>query len=179
MHIESDFDQVSISWEAGEQEPGLSGCWQQCWPLADNCCVFTKLAGDAAGLRCIETYLWQLHAVTDCMHTCCCCCCCCCWCCCGLQVIDFTMGYVMDRRLGNTGGLGGAFGLLYAIGCPFPYPEGHPWQSSWQQTVRRSRSSSSRQPCRFWQCSQYWKDRFVTTVVFRYYPSLVRADSCR
>ncbi|KAF6255308.1 hypothetical protein COO60DRAFT_1536079 [Scenedesmus sp. NREL 46B-D3] len=51
------------------------------------------------------------------------------------QVEDFTMGYVMDRRLGNTGGLGGAFGLLYAIGCPFPYPEGHPWQSSWQQRL--------------------------------------------
>ncbi|WIA33949.1 hypothetical protein OEZ86_007044 [Tetradesmus obliquus] len=51
------------------------------------------------------------------------------------EVTDFTMGYVMDRRLGSTGGLGGAFGLLYAIGCPFPYPEGHPWQSSWQQTL--------------------------------------------
>jgi hypothetical protein len=38
------------------------------------------------------------------------------------QVIDFTMGYVTDRRLGNTGSLGGAFGLLYAIGCPFTYP---------------------------------------------------------
>lgn len=54
-----------------------------------------------------------------------------------LQVEDFTMGYVMDRRLGNTGGLGGAFGLLYAIGCPFPYPEGRPWSSSWQQRVSR------------------------------------------
>jgi hypothetical protein len=59
------------------------------------------------------------------------------------QVIDFTMGYVMDRRLGDTGSLGGAFGLLYAIGCPFTYPEGHPWQSSWQQTVSSSHSGSS------------------------------------
>lgn len=46
------------------------------------------------------------------------------------------MGYVMDRRLGNSGGLGGAFGMLWAVGMPFPYPEGRPWQSSWQQAVR-------------------------------------------
>jgi hypothetical protein len=39
------------------------------------------------------------------------------------------------QRLGNTGGLGGAFGLLHAIGVDFPYPEGKPWQSSWQQMV--------------------------------------------
>lgn len=51
------------------------------------------------------------------------------------EVEDFTMGYVMDRRLGNTNGLGGAFGFLWAIGCPFPYPEGKPWKSSWQQTL--------------------------------------------
>eukprot|EP00775_Hariotina_reticulata_P004521 gene4521-4773_t len=54
------------------------------------------------------------------------------------QVVDFTMGYVMDRRIGNTGGLGGAFGFLYAIGCPFPYPEGKPWDSSWQQRMFNS-----------------------------------------
>eukprot|EP00879_Flechtneria_rotunda_P000206 GHRR01000279.1.p1 GENE.GHRR01000279.1~~GHRR01000279.1.p1 ORF type:complete len:362 (+),score=75.18 GHRR01000279.1:203-1288(+) len=54
------------------------------------------------------------------------------------EVIDFTMGYVMDRRQGNTDGLGGAFGLLYAIGCPFPYPEGKPWLSSWQQRLFNS-----------------------------------------
>lgn len=44
----------------------------------------------------------------------------------------FTMGYVMDRLQGDTGGLGGAFGLLYAIGCLFPVPEGKPWRPSWQ-----------------------------------------------
>lgn len=32
------------------------------------------------------------------------------------------MGYVMDRRVGDTDGLGGAFGLLHAIGVPFPFP---------------------------------------------------------
>jgi len=50
-------------------------------------------------------------------------------------VTAFTMGYVQDRLVGNSGGLGGAFGLLWAIGCAFPYPEGHPWQPSWQQRV--------------------------------------------
>jgi hypothetical protein len=51
------------------------------------------------------------------------------------QIIDFSMGYVQDRRIGNSGGLGGAFGFLWALGCPFPYPEGKPWTSSWQQQV--------------------------------------------
>ena len=51
------------------------------------------------------------------------------------QVVGFTMGYVTDRRVGNSGGLGGAFGLLYAIGQPFPYPEGKPWRSSLRQRV--------------------------------------------
>jgi hypothetical protein len=51
-------------------------------------------------------------------------------------ITSFTMGYAMDRRVGNTGGLGGAFGLLAAVGVPFPYPEGHSWASSWQQRVR-------------------------------------------
>lgn len=51
------------------------------------------------------------------------------------EVIGFTMGYVMDRRIGNSGGLGGAFGFLYAIGVPFPFPEGKPWEPSLQQTL--------------------------------------------
>jgi hypothetical protein len=54
------------------------------------------------------------------------------------EVEDFTMGYVMDRRLGNSGGLGGAFGFFWAIGCPLPYPEGKPWSSSWQQRLFNS-----------------------------------------
>jgi hypothetical protein len=54
------------------------------------------------------------------------------------EVEDFTMGYVMDRRLGNTGGLGGAFGFFWGIGCPLPYPEGKPWSSSWQQRLFNS-----------------------------------------
>jgi hypothetical protein len=84
-----------------------------------------------------------------------------------LQVEDFTMGYVMDRRLGNTGGLGGAFGLLYAIGCPFPYPEGRPWQSSLQQTVRvkqqqqQQRLFTSQGACMRTSC---WWDGFMWPV---------------
>ena len=28
----------------------------------------------------------------------------------------------MDRTLGNTGGLGGVFGLFYAVGAGLPFP---------------------------------------------------------
>lgn len=41
-----------------------------------------------------------------------------------------TVGYVMDRRIGNTGGLGGLFGPLYAVGHGLPFPEGKPWTPS-------------------------------------------------
>jgi hypothetical protein len=54
--------------------------------------------------------------------------------------LDFNAGglvteygfYTCDRRQGNTGGLGGAFGFMYAIGKPFPAPEGRPYKKSWQ-----------------------------------------------
>lgn len=41
-----------------------------------------------------------------------------------------TVGYSMDRRIGNTGGLGGLFGPLYAVGHGLPIPEGRPWAPS-------------------------------------------------
>jgi len=47
-------------------------------------------------------------------------------------VEQYTIGYVMDRRIGNTGGLGGIYGILYAIGKPLPFPEARPWKMSWQ-----------------------------------------------
>jgi hypothetical protein len=47
-------------------------------------------------------------------------------------VNQYTIGYVMDRRIGNTGGLGGIYGILYAIGKPLPFPEAQPWKMSWQ-----------------------------------------------
>lgn len=34
-----------------------------------------------------------------------------------------TVGYCMDKRVGNTEGLGGVFALLKAIGNPLPFPE--------------------------------------------------------
>ena len=48
------------------------------------------------------------------------------------EVIKYTGGYVTDKTIGNTGGLGGVFGILYAIGRPFPFPEAKPYQKSWQ-----------------------------------------------
>ncbi|KAG2428858.1 hypothetical protein HYH02_014269 [Chlamydomonas schloesseri] len=49
------------------------------------------------------------------------------------EVAGHTMGYVMDRGAPNsTGGLGGAFGLMWALGAPLPAPEGRPWSPSLQ-----------------------------------------------
>lgn len=46
------------------------------------------------------------------------------------EVTKFTIGYVMDKETGNTGGLGGVFGLFYAIGKALPFPEAQPWKPS-------------------------------------------------
>lgn len=35
-----------------------------------------------------------------------------------------TIGYCMDKRIGDTEGLGGLFGILKAVGRPLPFPEG-------------------------------------------------------
>lgn len=51
------------------------------------------------------------------------------------QCNKFTIGYVMDKTLGNTGGLGGVFGLLYGIGYGLPFPEAQPWEISFQYQV--------------------------------------------
>lgn len=44
-----------------------------------------------------------------------------------LKVTSFTGGYVMDRRVGNTGGMGALFGILHAIGAPVPRPGSLTW----------------------------------------------------
>ncbi|KAK3245025.1 hypothetical protein CYMTET_45385 [Cymbomonas tetramitiformis] len=44
----------------------------------------------------------------------------------------FTGGYVVDRRLGNTGGLGGVFGIMHAIGKTLPFPEARPFSLSYR-----------------------------------------------
>lgn len=46
------------------------------------------------------------------------------------KVTKFTIGAVMDRSVGNTGGLGGLFGPLYAIGKGLPFREARPWKPS-------------------------------------------------
>ena len=48
------------------------------------------------------------------------------------ECTQLTVGYVMDKQLGNTGGLGGVYGILYAIGYGLPFPEAQPWQKSVQ-----------------------------------------------
>jgi len=51
----------------------------------------------------------------------------------------FTGGYPVDRTVGNTGGLGGVFGIVYALGKSLPFPEALPWQPSfrWQVFYKR------------------------------------------
>ena len=53
------------------------------------------------------------------------------------KVILYTGGYVMDKTIGNTGGLGGLFGILYSIGRPLPFPEANPPKKSWQLQIFR------------------------------------------
>ena len=38
--------------------------------------------------------------------------------------------YTVDRRQGNTGGLGGAFAFFYGVGRALPFPEMHPYKPS-------------------------------------------------
>ena len=37
---------------------------------------------------------------------------------------------MLDKETGNTGGLGGVFGLFYAIGYALPFPEAQPYAPS-------------------------------------------------
>lgn len=48
------------------------------------------------------------------------------------KVTLYTGGYVMDKLEGNSGGMGGVFGPLYAVGKGFPFPEAQPWKPSIQ-----------------------------------------------
>jgi len=40
------------------------------------------------------------------------------------KVYTITVGYAMDKRIGNTEGLGGVFGIVKAVGKPLPFAEG-------------------------------------------------------
>ena len=48
------------------------------------------------------------------------------------KVVRWNIGYPIDRNVGNTGGLGGVFGLLYGAGRALPFPEAQPFKPSWQ-----------------------------------------------
>ena len=48
------------------------------------------------------------------------------------QVTLFNVGYVIDRTVGNTGGLGGAFGFFWGTGNALPFPECRPFKGSVQ-----------------------------------------------
>lgn len=48
----------------------------------------------------------------------------------GPKVKKYTVGHVQDVSVGNTGGLGGAYGLFYGIGRPLPYREARPFRKS-------------------------------------------------
>jgi len=50
-------------------------------------------------------------------------------------ISKYTIGYVVDRTVGNTGGLGGLYGILYSLGRPLPFPEANPWQKSFQYDI--------------------------------------------
>lgn len=51
------------------------------------------------------------------------------------KVVRITLGYCMDRAVGNSGGLCAAFGMLYAAGRPLPFPEAQPYKPSWQLQI--------------------------------------------
>jgi hypothetical protein len=51
------------------------------------------------------------------------------------KVTKYTGGYVMDKTVGNSGGLGGIFGPLYAIGKGLPFPEAQPYKKSLQYRI--------------------------------------------
>ena len=46
------------------------------------------------------------------------------------KIAKYTIGHVMERSVGNTGGLGGVFGPLVAVGAPLPFPEARPYKPS-------------------------------------------------
>lgn len=48
------------------------------------------------------------------------------------KVTQFTTGYILDKQLGNTGGMGALFGLLYAMGSPLPFREAQPYKPSFR-----------------------------------------------
>jgi len=48
----------------------------------------------------------------------------------GGLIEELTVGYSIDRRQGDTGGVGGMFGLFLGVGQGLPFPEGQPIKPS-------------------------------------------------
>lgn len=46
------------------------------------------------------------------------------------KVKKLTVGHVIDVSEGNTGGLGGVFGIFYRVGSPLPFREARPFKKS-------------------------------------------------
>jgi len=46
------------------------------------------------------------------------------------KVARYNIGYPLDRTTGNSGGLGGVYGILYGLGRALPFPEAQPWTPS-------------------------------------------------
>ena len=65
------------------------------------------------------------------------------------ECTQLTVGYVMDKQLGNTGGLGGVYGILYAIGYGLPFPEAQPWQKSVQYDLFQRFSGATQELQKF------------------------------
>jgi hypothetical protein len=59
-------------------------------------------------------------------------------------ITKFTDGYVMDRTEGNTGGLGGLYGVYNAIGKPLPFPEAQPYRMSKRQMLHNAMQGDMR-----------------------------------
>jgi len=51
------------------------------------------------------------------------------------EVSKLTGGYSVDRSVGNTGGVGGLFGLVHGVGGSLPFPESRPWTPSMKWEV--------------------------------------------
>mmetsp|Transcript_28633 Transcript_28633/g.52907 ORF Transcript_28633/g.52907 Transcript_28633/m.52907 type:complete len:261 (+) Transcript_28633:71-853(+) len=50
-------------------------------------------------------------------------------------VRELTVGYSIDRRQGDTDGVGGMFGLFYGVGQGLPFPEAKPHKLSFRYTL--------------------------------------------
>ena len=72
-------------------------------------------------------------------------------------VTRYTIGYVVDRQVGTTGGLGGLYGVLYAIGRPLAVSRGPPWRKSPQYALFRPSGARASRSSAKYTCLNYHK----------------------